>query len=82
MTEAEAIEECKLFIKSYTNNYDIIFEGGAKLALDIMVHNVLDEENGSNIQKKTHREISITYFQNKISNKVKDLLRPYRKMRW
>lgn len=82
MTEAEAIEECKFFIKKYTNNDDIIFKGGVKLALDIMVKNVLKKENGSNIQKKTHREITITYFQDKISNKVKDLLRPYRQMRW
>lgn len=77
---------CLEWIKNELNNdFDGAAEeelpGGVLIALDIMEQNIMQGDD-SGVQSKRHREISITYFDSRISGKIMDLISPYRKMSW
>jgi len=86
MTDQEVREAAKEWIKAETNN-DFIdpdtgeenLPGGVELALELMVDNF---DGPTNIQSKKHRKMSITYFPAKVSQKVMDLIKPYRNLSW
>lgn len=79
-------DKCLEWIKDELNNdfegaAEENLPGGVLIALDIMEENILSGGDDGR-QSETHRHISISYFQSKISNKIMDLIAPYRKMAW
>jgi len=85
MTDAELKTFYKNWIKDYCNNDFLDDEGNENLpaGVELVLDKLVDfHKQDLNVASEKIADLSVSYFQDQIPTRIKQMLDPYKKMKW